>query len=73
MTQAVQQSFISTRRGKLPRTWVSSAYLITYGGFMLLGGRMADLPGRRRVLVGGTVVIAVSSLIGGLAESEGPA
>ena len=35
--------------------WVPSAYLLTYGGFMLLGGRAADLLGRRRVLVAGTV------------------
>src|SRR3954453_10730509 len=51
--------------------WVPSAYLLTYGGFMLLGGRAADLLGRRRVLVAGTVVIGVSSLIGGFAQSEG--
>src|SRR5215212_3404576 len=51
--------------------WVLSAYLLTYGGFMLLGGRAADLLGRRRVLVTGTVVIGVSSLIGGFAQSEG--
>jgi EmrB/QacA subfamily drug resistance transporter len=49
--------------------WVPSAYLLTYGGFMLLGGRAADLLGRRRVLVAGTIVIGVSSLIGGLAGS----
>jgi MFS family permease len=34
--------------------WIPSAYLLTYGGFMLLGGRAADLLGRRRVLVAGT-------------------
>src|SRR2546423_10210752 len=51
--------------------WVPSGYLLTYGGFMLLGGRAADLLGRRRVLVTGTVVIGVSSLIGGFAQSEG--
>src|SRR5438067_3407645 len=51
--------------------WVPSGYLLTYGGFMLLGGRAADLLGRRRVLVAGTVVIGVSSLIGGFAGSEG--
>ncbi|MFL5841823.1 MAG: MFS transporter [Thermoleophilaceae bacterium] len=51
--------------------WVPSAYLLTYGGFMLLGGRAADLLGRRRVLVAGTVVIGISSLIGGFAQSEG--
>jgi EmrB/QacA subfamily drug resistance transporter len=51
--------------------WVPSAYLLTYGGFMLLGGRAADLFGRRRVLVAGTVVIGVSSLVGGFAGSPG--
>src|SRR5919204_6071004 len=51
--------------------WVPSGYLLTYGGFMLLGGRVADLIGRRRVLVAGAVLIGVSSLIGGFAESSG--
>jgi EmrB/QacA subfamily drug resistance transporter len=51
--------------------WVPSGYLLTFGGFMLLGGRAADLLGRRRILVTGTVVIGVSSLIGGFADSEG--
>src|SRR5438067_3239641 len=51
--------------------WVPSAYLLTYGGFMLLGGRAADLLGRRRVLIAGIVVIGISSLIGGLAGSSG--
>src|SRR5712691_5085107 len=51
--------------------WVPSGYLLTYGGFMLLGGRAADLLGRRRVLVAGTLLIGVSSLVGGFAGSEG--
>src|SRR6201987_4304872 len=51
--------------------WVPSAYLLTYGGFMLLGGRLADLIGRRRVLVTGTITIGVASLIGGLAQASG--
>jgi EmrB/QacA subfamily drug resistance transporter len=50
--------------------WVPSAYLLTYGGFMLLGGRFADLLGRRRMLLAGTVVIGLSSLIGGFAQSS---
>ena len=37
--------------------WVLSGYLLTYGGFMLLGGRAADLLGRRRVLITGTVAV----------------
>ncbi|HEX6461406.1 MAG TPA: MFS transporter [Thermoleophilaceae bacterium] len=51
--------------------WVLSAYLLTYGGFMLLGGRAADLLGRRRVLVAGTALFAASSLTAGVATSEG--
>ncbi len=51
--------------------WVLSGYLLTYGGFMLLGGRAGDLLGRRRVLVAGTAVFAVSSLAGGFAGSAG--
>ncbi len=52
-------------------TWVPAGYLLTYGGFMLLGGRMADLLGRRRMLTAGIVVIAASSMIGGIAASAG--
>src|SRR5258707_432140 len=51
--------------------WVLSGYLLTYGGFMLLGGRAGDLLGRRRVLVAGTVLFGVSSLAGGFAGSAG--
>ena len=51
--------------------WIPSAYLLTYGGLMLLGGRAADLLGRRRVLVVGTSVFALASIIGGLAGSSG--
>jgi EmrB/QacA subfamily drug resistance transporter len=49
--------------------WVVNGYILTYGGFLLLGGRAADLLGRRNVLVTGLVVFAGSSLIGGLAHS----
>jgi EmrB/QacA subfamily drug resistance transporter len=51
--------------------WVPSAYLLTYGGFLLLGGRLADLLGRRRLLVAGTSLFGISSLVCGLAGSEG--
>ncbi|WP_436777374.1 MFS transporter [Yinghuangia sp. YIM S09857] len=50
--------------------WVPSGYLLTYGGLMLLGGRMADLLGRRRVLTAGTVVFAIASLAGGVAQNS---
>src|SRR4249920_3913878 len=51
--------------------WVVSGYILTYGGFLLLGGRMADLLGRRLMLVTGLVVFAGSSLAGGLAHTGG--
>jgi EmrB/QacA subfamily drug resistance transporter len=51
--------------------WIPSGYLLTYGGFMLLGGRLADLLGRRRILASGIVLIGVSSLVGGFAWSSG--
>src|SRR3954466_13020247 len=51
--------------------WVLSGYLLTYGGVMLLGGRAADLLGRRRVLVAGTTVFGLSSLAAGISTSEG--
>jgi MFS family permease len=50
--------------------WVVNGYILTYGGFLLLGGRVADLLGRRRVLVTGLVVFAASSLVGGLAPER---
>jgi EmrB/QacA subfamily drug resistance transporter len=50
---------------------VPSGYLLTYGGFMLLGGRAADLFGRRRVLVTGTIVFGLASLAGGFATDAG--
>jgi EmrB/QacA subfamily drug resistance transporter len=50
--------------------WVLSGYLLTYGGFMLLGGRAADLLGRRRVLVTGMTLFALSSLTGGFASDS---
>src|SRR5689334_9091380 len=50
--------------------WVVDGYILTYGGFLLLGARMADLLGRRFVLVTGLVVFAGSSLTGGLAHSS---
>ncbi len=51
--------------------WVVSAYALLFGGFLLLGGRVADLIGRRRVFVAGLVVFTGASLLSGLAWSEG--
>lgn len=47
--------------------WVVSAYLLTFAGFMLLGGRLGDLWGRRRVLVAGLVLFMAASVFGGFA------
>src|SRR5256885_6823532 len=51
--------------------WVITAYAIIFGGVLLLGGRLADLLGRRRLFVAGLVLFTVSSLLDGLAWSEG--
>ena len=51
--------------------WVVNAYVLTFGGFLLLGGRLADLLGRRRVFMFGLVLFAIASLFGGLASSSG--
>src|SRR2546421_371791 len=52
-------------------SWVVNAYVLTFGGFLLLGGRAADLLGRRAVFIVGLIVFALASLAGGLAQSEG--
>jgi EmrB/QacA subfamily drug resistance transporter len=51
--------------------WVASGYIVTYGGFLLLGGRFADLIGRRRLLVAGTALFGLASLAGGFAPTAG--
>ncbi len=51
-------------------SWVVNAYTLTFGGFLLLGGRMADLLGRRRMFMIGLVLFAGASLAGGLAQSD---
>jgi MFS family permease len=50
--------------------WVLSAYALTFGGFLLLGGRAADLLGRRRLFLAGLAVFSVASLLAGLAWSD---
>jgi EmrB/QacA subfamily drug resistance transporter len=52
-------------------SWVVNAYVLTFGGFLLLGGRMADLLGRRRMFMLGLVVFSLASFAGGIAQSEG--
>ena len=51
--------------------WVVNAYTVTFAGFLLLGGRAADLLGRRRVFVAGLTLFALASLAGGIADSQG--
>jgi EmrB/QacA subfamily drug resistance transporter len=51
--------------------WVVNAYVLTFGGFLLLGGRLADLLGRRRVFISGLLLVAVASLAAGFAANEG--
>jgi EmrB/QacA subfamily drug resistance transporter len=51
-------------------SWVVNAYTLTFGGFLLLGGRLADLMGRRRMFMAGLVLFSAASLLGGLAQSE---
>src|SRR5512133_3645488 len=51
-------------------SWVVNAYVLTFGGFLLLGGRLADLLGRRRVFIGGLILFALASLAGGLATND---
>ncbi len=51
--------------------WVVNAYVLTFGGFLLLGGRIADLLGRRRIFMVGLVLFALASLAGGLATNAG--
>ena len=50
--------------------WVVNAYTLAFAGFLLLGGRAADLLGRREVFAGGLALFALASLAGGLAQSE---
>ncbi len=51
--------------------WVVNAYVIAFGGFLLLGGRAADLLGRRRVFMAGLLAVAVASLAAGFAATRG--
>jgi EmrB/QacA subfamily drug resistance transporter len=50
--------------------WIPNAYALTFGGFLLLGGRMADLLGRRRLFMGGLGVFGIASLMGGFSGSQ---
>src|SRR5690349_24451831 len=51
-------------------SWVVNAYTLTFGGFLLLGGRLADLLGRRRMFMSGLILFSLASFAGGIAQSE---
>lgn len=50
--------------------WVVNAYTLIFGGFLMLGGRAADLLGRRRLFVAGVVLFSAASLLNGLAQNS---
>ncbi len=52
-------------------SWVVNAYTLAFGGLLLLGGRMGDLLGRRKVFLSGVGIFAIASLLGGIAQTEG--
>lgn len=66
---AVQQALGFTTDSQLQ--WVVTAYALAFGGFLLLGGRFADLFGRRRILLIGIALFAAASLLAGLAQNPG--
>ncbi|MFJ9406618.1 MFS transporter [Streptomyces sp. NPDC101393] len=51
-------------------SWVINAYTLTFGGLLLLGGRLGDILGRRKVFIGGILLFVVASLLGGLAQES---
>jgi EmrB/QacA subfamily drug resistance transporter len=51
-------------------SWIVTGYALTFGGFLLLGGRLGDLYGRRRIFVAGVLIFATASLFGAFAQSE---
>lgn len=65
---AIQKAF-SMSQSSLQ--WIVTAYTLAFGGFLLLGGRAADLFGRRRMFITGTILFGVASLLDGLAQSGG--
>ena len=51
--------------------WVVNSYTLLFGGFLLLGGRAADIVGRKKIFIAGTLLFAAASLLNGLATSSG--
>jgi EmrB/QacA subfamily drug resistance transporter len=71
VTVALPQMRTSLELSATGLQWVVNAYTLTFAGFLLLGGRAADLFGRRRVFLLGLALFTISSLTGGLAQSGG--
>jgi EmrB/QacA subfamily drug resistance transporter len=67
--EEIQRALSFTSQSDLQ--WVVTGYALTFGGFLLLGGRLADRIGRRQVFMYGAVLFAVASLLGGLAQDQG--
>lgn len=66
---AIQKALGFTTDSQLQ--WVVTAYALVFGGFLLLGGRLADLFGRRRIFLGGVALFAAASLAGGFSQNPG--
>ena len=58
-------------RSQADLSWIVTAYTLTFGGFLLLGGKIADRIGRRTVFASGATLFAIASLLGGVAQSLG--
>ena len=51
--------------------WIVTGYALTFGGFLLLGGKLADRLGRRKVFIAGASLFAFASFLGGITDSQG--
>jgi len=65
---AIQKAF---HMNQASLQWIVTAYTLTFGGFLLLGGRAADLFGRRKMFITGVILFGIASLLDGLAQSGG--
>ena len=66
--EAIQEALAFTSQSDLQ--WVVTGYALTFGGFLLLGGKLADRIGRRQVFIVGAILFAVASFLGGIAENQ---